>query len=234
MKKRNYKGTMLLIVIAAALSSTGCGNEVICEGGDACLPGAGGNGGSGGSGGEGGIGGTGGDDCGLCFKPTDCVSSCDGPIVQSSCCACPAGTFDLLECKPSPTPDLTDYCEDACTCMGCSSSEFKQCLSAVEHLTAQALHSGCENLLMDADKCLDAMQCKLGQPVLDPYCEEILEELQWCSLSGPPTVDSCVQAASICGQTFPDVPCEGQVECFADCVVQAKSCDIDTCVPKCS
>lgn len=34
-----------------------------------------------------------------CFRPINCVTECGGPILSSSCCACPKGTFDDIVCR---------------------------------------------------------------------------------------------------------------------------------------
>ena len=33
-----------------------------------------------------------------CFRAVNCVAECGGPILQSSCCPCPKGTFDDIVC----------------------------------------------------------------------------------------------------------------------------------------
>jgi hypothetical protein len=33
-----------------------------------------------------------------CIRAIECVSDCDGPVLSSGCCPCPAGTFDKIEC----------------------------------------------------------------------------------------------------------------------------------------
>lgn len=33
-----------------------------------------------------------------CYRPINCVEECGGPVIQSSCCACPEGTFDDIDC----------------------------------------------------------------------------------------------------------------------------------------
>jgi hypothetical protein len=61
--------------------------------------GAGGNGTSHGSTGSS----TGG--CGECFRAIQCVKMCGGPVVQSGCCPCPAGTFDDITCMDAGPED---------------------------------------------------------------------------------------------------------------------------------
>lgn len=34
----------------------------------------------------------------MCFRAVECVERCGGPVLQSSCCPCPSGTFDSIEC----------------------------------------------------------------------------------------------------------------------------------------
>ena len=36
-----------------------------------------------------------------CYRLVSCVEECGGPVIQSSCCACPEGSFDDIECPPS-------------------------------------------------------------------------------------------------------------------------------------
>lgn len=65
--------------------------------------GAGGDFGMGGSAVGGGAGlGAAGESCGECKRNFECVASCDGPIVSSSCCPCGPGTYDIwtLDCAP--------------------------------------------------------------------------------------------------------------------------------------
>lgn len=33
-----------------------------------------------------------------CFRALVCVETCGGPVIQASCCPCPEGTFDSIEC----------------------------------------------------------------------------------------------------------------------------------------
>jgi hypothetical protein len=33
-----------------------------------------------------------------CYRAIHCVEECGGPVIQSSCCACPAGSFDDIGC----------------------------------------------------------------------------------------------------------------------------------------
>jgi hypothetical protein len=33
-----------------------------------------------------------------CYRAINCVEECGGRVIQSSCCACPAGTFDDIDC----------------------------------------------------------------------------------------------------------------------------------------
>lgn len=33
-----------------------------------------------------------------CYRAVSCVEECGGPVIQSSCCACPEGSFDDIEC----------------------------------------------------------------------------------------------------------------------------------------
>ncbi|HMJ12633.1 MAG TPA: hypothetical protein VK524_14520 [Polyangiaceae bacterium] len=33
-----------------------------------------------------------------CFRAVNCVAECGGPILSSSCCPCPKGTFDNITC----------------------------------------------------------------------------------------------------------------------------------------
>jgi hypothetical protein len=33
-----------------------------------------------------------------CVRAVDCVKKCGGPVVQTGCCPCPAGTVDSLDC----------------------------------------------------------------------------------------------------------------------------------------
>jgi hypothetical protein len=34
-----------------------------------------------------------------CFRAVNCVTECGGPILSSSCCPCPKGTFDDIVCR---------------------------------------------------------------------------------------------------------------------------------------
>lgn len=74
------KSTALLLAAMAALS--GCGS--------ADPPGA--------------TGGTGGTsrppkcDIPECFRAVQCVAECGGPVLSSSCCPCPEGTIDSIQC----------------------------------------------------------------------------------------------------------------------------------------
>lgn len=34
-----------------------------------------------------------------CFRAVNCVEECGGPILSSSCCPCPDGTFDDITCR---------------------------------------------------------------------------------------------------------------------------------------
>lgn len=36
-----------------------------------------------------------------CYRSVSCVEECGGPVIQSSCCSCPEGSFDDLECPPA-------------------------------------------------------------------------------------------------------------------------------------
>lgn len=40
-----------------------------------------------------------------CFRAIRCVESCGGPVLQSGCSPCPAGTFDDLVCRGDAGPD---------------------------------------------------------------------------------------------------------------------------------
>jgi hypothetical protein len=33
-----------------------------------------------------------------CYRLVNCVEECGGPVIQSSCCACPEGTVDDIDC----------------------------------------------------------------------------------------------------------------------------------------
>ena len=33
-----------------------------------------------------------------CYRLVSCVEECGGPVTQSSCCPCPEGSFDDIEC----------------------------------------------------------------------------------------------------------------------------------------
>jgi hypothetical protein len=35
-----------------------------------------------------------------CYRLITCVEECGGPVIQSSCCACPEGSFDDIGCPP--------------------------------------------------------------------------------------------------------------------------------------
>ena len=35
-----------------------------------------------------------------CYRLIRCVEECGGPVIQSSCCACPEGSFDAVSCSP--------------------------------------------------------------------------------------------------------------------------------------
>lgn len=39
-------------------------------------------------------------DCNVdeCVVAVDCVKKCGGPVVQTGCCPCPAGTLNALDC----------------------------------------------------------------------------------------------------------------------------------------
>jgi hypothetical protein len=33
-----------------------------------------------------------------CYRAVSCVEECGGPVIQSSCCSCPEGTVDEIDC----------------------------------------------------------------------------------------------------------------------------------------
>jgi hypothetical protein len=35
------------------------------------------------------------------YRSVSCVEACGGPVIQSSCRACPEGSFDVIECPSS-------------------------------------------------------------------------------------------------------------------------------------
>jgi hypothetical protein len=39
-----------------------------------------------------------------CLRAIECVERCGGPVLQSSCCPCPSGTFDSFECGVGGAP----------------------------------------------------------------------------------------------------------------------------------
>jgi hypothetical protein len=43
-----------------------------------------------------------------CFRAINCVKECGGPVVQSGCCPCPAGTFDDISCRIDAGPSTCD------------------------------------------------------------------------------------------------------------------------------
>jgi hypothetical protein len=94
-------------LFAAALSVAACSSGSESLGSDTSQTRGNGTSGSGGSGGNGtsgsGSGGTSsGSGCDIieCFRPVECVETCGGPVVRSSCCPCPDGLLDeLIECS---------------------------------------------------------------------------------------------------------------------------------------
>ena len=96
--------TIRVFLLALAVSIFGCGDD----GGPADTGTAGDSSGGG---------------CGImeCFRSVDCAATCDGPILSSSCCPCPAGQLDvLIECSAAPcedTPGCVTVCEGGdCSC----------------------------------------------------------------------------------------------------------------------
>jgi hypothetical protein len=37
-----------------------------------------------------------------CFRAVVCVAECGGPVLSSSCCPCPEGSFDNITCPREP------------------------------------------------------------------------------------------------------------------------------------
>jgi len=48
-----------------------------------------------------------------CIRAINCVETCGGPVLQSGCSACPAGTFDDLMCRPDSGADAPSPTADA-------------------------------------------------------------------------------------------------------------------------
>lgn len=69
-------------------------------------------GGTGSSGGSGETTSAGGAACEMyqCARPFECVESCGGPILKSSCCFCDPGTFDQIQCPIADCASSAD-CE---------------------------------------------------------------------------------------------------------------------------
>jgi hypothetical protein len=97
---------LALVALAPACSSDGSlgdnrrpssSDQNVTEGGSATAGAAGKSGASGGSSGAA-------SSCAeaQCVRAIECVAACDGPVLQSGCCPCDAGTFDrMLECSGS-------------------------------------------------------------------------------------------------------------------------------------
>jgi hypothetical protein len=108
---------------AGGSSSAGTGNGSSGSGNGSSGTGNGSSGSGNGSsgtgndtGGAGGSSGGGTDDCEnvQCIRPINCVESCGGPVLKSSCCPCDPGTFDDIECGAPGgiPPGLNQDCVD--------------------------------------------------------------------------------------------------------------------------
>ena len=40
-----------------------------------------------------------------CFRAVVCVAECGGPVLSSSCCPCPEGSFDNITCPEGPATE---------------------------------------------------------------------------------------------------------------------------------
>lgn len=113
----NVNGTVGSVTSVGGADGTAAGDsDNVSVGGSA----TGGNttgatgGGTGGSGGSGETASTVGAYCEMyqCARPIECVESCGGPILKSSCCPCEPGTFDQFQCPIADCASSADCGSD--------------------------------------------------------------------------------------------------------------------------
>jgi hypothetical protein len=209
---------------ASLAIATGCGDEIICQGGgDNCgIGGEGGDGGDG-NGGAGANGGNGG-------------AGANGGNGGAGANGGNGGAGGV----GGSTPDLTDYCDDLCACepdMCQNGLSLQECYDAVDDYTGQAIAAGCLPEIAALDQCLEQAVCNQGffEP---PSClESTANDVDIC-IGGnpPPPINVCDQASIICGGSPEPIECEGQIVCIASCIVQSGNCEESTltqCVDQC-
>lgn len=136
--------------------------------------------------------------------------------------------------------DVSSYCQAAASCEGWSNADALACEQNATQLEAVAIAAGCANALEVFDACLDDATCTAGS--LQEDCSEAQYTVEECIEDAlDPFVKSvCDEAAEVCGAGPEGEPvsCTASVQCAAQCIVDAQSCDVTSpalsdCIMQC-